>query len=296
MSFDLYFYKHKDNQLTEEGVAEYLTSNLQFNNSESSNQWVYENPETGVYFTIDWNKEFINIEETENFIDFKDLNFSFNINFFRPNYFGLEAFPIIDRLIEALYLYVLNPQNDEDSDNPIKFEKGDLLASWIRSNSRVTQSQHKEFNLEYMPEDKSNYFWWYQFHKIELENHISEDIYIPNLFIIKSIEDSQLYTACAWTTHIPLLLPVVDYVIIQKKYRKLFRTIEESGLIPYDTIIKELGNYFSEFQYAVPDLKILTQENSDKLEKKFNNLTIYKSVTEFGVGVGKDCFVNIPSI
>ena len=56
MSFDIYFCKKKDSPLTEKDVAEYLTRTLPINNSEYNRQWHYENPETEVYFIIDWNE------------------------------------------------------------------------------------------------------------------------------------------------------------------------------------------------------------------------------------------------
>jgi len=56
MSFDLYFYKRKGSQQTEEQLAEYLTKNIPHNNSEYPKQWSYENPATDVYFLIDWNE------------------------------------------------------------------------------------------------------------------------------------------------------------------------------------------------------------------------------------------------
>ena len=297
MSFDLYFYKHKNSSLSEEDVARYLSETLPFNNSEHDRQWSYENPNTGTYFIIEWNEknnESEDIEPSEDFADFVDLNFYFYINFFRPNFFGLETFPIIDKFIQDLELYILNPQDHDFPDSPQKFKSGILLDSWINSNARVSEGSHKEFSLEYFPLEKSNYFWWYQLHKTELENLITEDIYIPNLFILKSNEDNLLYTACAWTTHIPILLPTVDYIIIQKKHKRLFRTIEENGLVSYTTVIEKLGKYFSEFDFEVPNLKILSQDKADKMEKEFNSLVIYKTINEFGTGVAKDSFVNVP--
>ncbi len=297
MSFDLYFYKHKDSRLTEEDVAKYLSENIGFNDSEHERQWSYENPDTGSYFIIDWQEKNTDPEEIElfdSFENFVNLNFYFYINFLRPRFFGLETFPIIDKLIEDLDLYILNPQDHENPELPMKYEKGTLLESWIDSNDKVSKGPHEGFNLEYMPLDKSNYLWWYQFHKNELENLITEDIYIPDLFVIKSHEDNLLYTACAWPTHIPLLLPAVDYVIIQKKYKKLFRTIEESGLVSYDLVMEKLGQHFTDFEFEVPNLKILTQTEADKMEKGFNSLKIYKTINEFGSGVAKDSFVNVP--
>ena len=295
MSFDLYFYKKKNNSLSEHEIAQYLTENVAVPDSEFPRQWMYENADTNVYFTIDWNSPDEEDDEAgEIYQDFINTNFSFNINYFRPNFFGLETFPIIHKFIQDLDLYVYDPQEKEGDTTPRKFTGTELLGSWINSNNHVTKGQHNEYNLEYMPVEKSNYFWQYQYRKAALENEITEDIYIPNLFIIKETLSGLLHTGCAWTTHVPLVLPNVDVVIIQKKYKKLFSTVEETGIIPYDTIIKELGAYFEPLQDEVPGLKILNQASADKLANKFNQLKIYKSIPEFGTGVNKDGFVNIP--
>jgi len=296
MSFDLYFYKRKDNEQTEEQLAEYLTNYLPHNNSEHPKQWSYENPETGVYFLIDWNEpedEPERVEIFNNFRDFTYLNFSFSINFFRPRFFGFEIFPIIEKFISDLNLYVLDSQDETDPDNPRKFPTGYFQEQWIRHNDSVTLDQFEELNFEYFPADKSNYLWWFQSHRVELQNSLIEDIFVPGYFVLKSKEDGQLYTACVWPQHIPIILPPVDYLIVQKKYKKLFKKIEESGLVSYGTIIKQFGDFLEEFEYEVPNLKVIRQANADKIEKQFNSLTLGKSVNEFGSGVALDSFVNV---
>src|ERR1700712_5309575 len=110
MSFDLYFYKRKDSPLTEEVVAAYLTKNLPFNISKSNRQWDYENSETGVYFVIEWVK-LKDSDFLEEFEEFTCINFTFSLNFFRPRFFGLESFPIIDKLVDDLDLFIFDPQD-----------------------------------------------------------------------------------------------------------------------------------------------------------------------------------------
>ena len=117
----------------------------------------------------------------------------------------------------------------------------------------------------------------------------------PNLFIIKSYEDNLLYTACAWATHIPILLPAVDHVTIQKKYKKLFCSIEASGVAQYNMVIEKSGFFFvtsnSKYQTSRCNGK---QKEADKMEEEFNSLVINKTTNEFGSGVAKDSFVNVP--
>ena len=296
MSFDLYFYKRKDSQQTEEQLADYLTKNLAHNISDHPRQWNYENPATGVYFLIDWNEaedEPDRIEIFDNFQDYKYLNFSFSINFFRPRFFGLEIFPIIEKFISDLDLFVLDSQDETDPDNPRKFPTGYFQEQWIRHNDGVTIDQFKELNFEYFPVDKSNYLWWFQSNREEFQNNLTEDIFVPGFFVLKSKEDGQLYTACVWPQHISTILPPVDYVIVQKEYKKLFKKVEESGLVPYDTILSEFADDLEDYDYEVPNLKVFRNNGSDKTKKKFNSLKLGKTVSEFGGSVSFDSFVNV---
>ena len=296
MSFDLYFYKLKDSPQTEEQLAEYLTKNLPHNISDHPRQWNYENPSTGVYFLIDWNEpedEPDTIEIFDNFQDFKYLNFSFSINFFRARFFGFEIFPIIEKMINDLDLHVLNSQDETDPDNPRIFPTGYFQEQWSRHNDEVTLAQFTKLNFEYLPVDKSNYLWWFQSHREEFQNSLIEDLFVPGFFVLKSREDQQLYTACVWPQHISIILPPVDFLIIQKEYKELFKKVEESGLVPYDTILSEFADDFENYTYEITNLKVFRNTGSNKIKKKFNNLKLGKTVSEFGNGVSFDSFVNV---
>ena len=86
MSFDLYFYKKNDNRLSEEEIAQSLTENVFATDGEFPRQWIYETAETNVYFTIERNEP--DDDETDPACaNFTNTNFSFSINYFRPNFF-----------------------------------------------------------------------------------------------------------------------------------------------------------------------------------------------------------------
>jgi hypothetical protein len=294
MSFDLFFYKKKDNRLSEADIAAYLSKHIVTTDREFGKQWIYENQDTKVYFTVEWNNPDDEDEEVDdNYQDFANTNFSFSVNYFRPNFFGLETFPLIYQLIEALDLYVDDLQQKGGEGGPRKYTEAELFASWTASNEHVTQGQHKQYSLEYLPLENSNYLWQYQYLRPVLEARIQEDIYIPNLMIVKERATGLLYTACAWTTHIPLVLPKVDLIFIMKKYKKLFSSVEEQGALSYEAVMNELGAYFEPMTESVSDLKILYQANADKLAKKFNALKIDQVISDF-TGVDIDNIVNIP--
>jgi hypothetical protein len=301
MSYDLYFYKKKGHPITEEQVALYLAGNLPFNSSEHPKQFNYENPDTGVYFMIDWNEPLEDDPESDEYLnqfdDFEYLNFSFSINFIRPGYFGLETFRLIEKYVKELDLFVLNAQDDSDDENvlvePKKFPPGYWQHQWHAANEQIILDNFSEIEAEYMPADKSNYLWWYQFHRQQLEDSLNEDIFVPNTFILKMNADGKLYSACVWPQHIPIILPPVDFVLIGKEHKKLEGDVEESGLVSYENIMKEMGNYFENFEYEIPRLKVLMQENANKLEQKFNDLKLGKTIDEIGGVVGWDGFVNV---
>ena len=163
MSYDLNFYKKKDNTITEKKIKKYL-DNLSYMNSDDSNsQWVYENENTDVYCVF----EFIEDEEPEEFEWFENTNLIFNINFFRPQFFGKECFPIVDTVYEDLDLYIWASQWDF---KPKKYKKWELEKEWAKINLLGVKSKirFKEFELCYLELDKSNYIWEFWFNSKEL--------------------------------------------------------------------------------------------------------------------------------
>lgn len=296
MSYDLYFYKKKSSNQSEKDIINYLNNSEYLTAEENETQWSYFNEETGVYFGIDLNEpntEEEDIEIWDNFSEYENLNFYFTINFIRPNFFGYESFPILEKIIEDLDVYLLNSQDEIDPDNPQKFEKGYLENQWIRHNEQLIIQHFSEFQVEYFEKEKSNYIWNYSFIRNKLQENLEEDIFVPGYFLLKSKIDNQIYRVCVWPKHIPIILPPVDFVIVQKEYRKLFKKVEESGLVSIKQINEKFGNYFENFEYENLKMRVIKQQNADKIEKEFNKLIIESQVKDFGESISFDSFVNV---
>lgn len=296
MSYDLYFYKRKSNKLTENQVKDYLNSSGYFAADENGNQWDYYNEETGVYFGIDATEA--NIEEEEiaiwdNFEEYENLNFYFTINFIRPNYFGYESFPFLDKIIEDLDLFILNPQDKVDPENPQKFEKGYLQVQWINLNERISRESGEDFEIDFYSKRQSDFIWNYQFNRTKLQDDLKEDIFVAGYVLLKNRNDGKIYRVCVWPNHIPVIIPPVDFVIIKKDYKRFFKNISESGLVSFKQVESKLGKYFEDFEYKIPNLKVVYQKNADKMRKEFNDLTIEYQVSDFGTLLPFDKFVNV---
>ena len=190
MSYDLYFYRKKENPISKEKIQAEFKEIIPIDISEVDSQINYENERTGVYFLIDINKpnteeEEEDIELFENFDGFENTNISASINFLRPDYFGREIFPIIGRICEKLDLYIFNPQEfDETRERPLKWTSTELIEHWTDHNAQVSKQQFEELKLKYYPKEKSDKIWEYTSMIDTLENAMDEDIYIPNLFMI----------------------------------------------------------------------------------------------------------------
>lgn len=95
-----------------------------------------------------------------------------------------------------------------------------------------------------------------------------------------------------WSQSIPLILPKVDFVILVKNYKKLFKKIEEIGIVKYEDVVSKFANEFEKFDNEKVDCLILRQKNADRIKKQFNLFPIWESHKEFGPQIGLDNFVN----
>jgi len=297
VSYDLYLYKKDNDSFTKEQLWKALRENIRPNVSEVEHQIVYENETTGVYFILDLNEQNTDHEDIEifdSFEGFENLDINLSINFLRPDYFGYETFKVFFESLIGFDVYILNSQElDETKQKPLHWEQSEILSQWLRHNEMVSQKQFEELGLSYYNKEKSDSVWNYTSIKDSLEEEILEDIFIPNISLIKKSLSGEVYSYVVWSQSIPLVLPKVDYVIILKEYKKLFKTIEETGIINYQSIIEEFKDEFKPFDHPTcANLKILDQRSADSIRKRFNKLELEGEYHSFGNQIGKDGFVN----
>lgn len=292
MSYDLYFYKRKNSNLTESQIAQYLTNNFT-STSQNDNQWFIENEDTETYFSFDQNEPETDEESIklfENFTDFDNTHFTFNLNYLRPDFFGQFAFEFVDKFIKDLDLFVLNPQSTTDPDNPLKPKENELYENWSETNSRNSATFFKEYGLEFYPLEKSNDFYNYNRNKSLLQEKLGDNYYVPKLYLFKRKLDGQIVTICTWTEHIPNVFPPADYFLLTKKFKKLFRTVEEVGLISADTFKNKFGSFLDNFEFK--NCKIIHPDKAEKLKDIFNSTKIEHKLVDFAERIQIEKIVN----
>lgn len=266
MSYDLYFFKRKENKLTELEVANYLSTNLV---AEQNGQWIFQNNDTEVYFIFEKNETEIDEEEIEfeeNYEDFDSLNFMFVLNFLRPSFFGIEAFEFIEKMISDLDIYISNPQSNKEI--PYKPKKEDLFENWNSTNLN-SSSQHFAEQNSYLETEKSNEIWKYNFRRNQIQDKLGGNYFVPKMFFFKTKSENKVITVSSWTEHIPNVFPPADYFLLTKVQKKLFRTVQENVLLSRENLLNRFGEYLNDYEYS--NCKIIHPENAQKIKDLFNS-------------------------
>jgi hypothetical protein len=279
MSYDLFFYKQKGREITTDNISQYLSANLVPAN-EGNAQWFFENKDTEVYFSFDYNEPYGDTDLEEDVTpvdDFEDTNFSFNLNFMRPSFFGNEAFRFVEQFCKDLNLFVLNPQSNSDS--PYKPNKQEQFDIWNKTNLWASKDHFNEMQSCYLSEDECYRVWEYNFSRQKLQQKLGGGYFVPRIFFFKRKQNNEPFTLTTWTDHIPIVLPVTDYILFTRQYKKFFRTVKNTVLISREKLLDEFGDYFIEFDF--PNCKIIHQHKADQAKNKFNSIKPEKELGEF---------------
>lgn len=209
VSYDLFFNREKP--VTEREFAEYFASraNYQVTGSDA----VYSNDYTGVYFSFRLEASSTADPETNPF------NASFNLNYFRPHIFGLEAAPEVAAFVAHFDFQIDDPQVDGMSNGP--FTEAGFLKGWNAGNTfgyRAMVSACKrdgsEVDVLTKPTALIEQVWRWNLNRDLLMDQIEQDIFIPRIMWLKV--GSELFTTAIWPDGITTLIPQVDRVIIPR--------------------------------------------------------------------------------
>lgn len=288
LSYDLLFFRKSSNSFDVDNVFKYLDEKLCIDDNKNKTQWFFQNKETGSYFSIDYTES--NEEDEIDFgSNFINTGFSFNINYLRPEFFGLESFPYIDDFILKFNLLVYNPQGSEELEECIK---GSLFQNWKEINKKHSIEYFEKQKLNYLDLTKSNYTWSFCVNRIGLQDSLTDDIFVAGIFYNKIKNTDEVLTLSVWPECIPVILPKTDNVFVMKKSKKLFGIKEEKGLVSFDLILSTLNGFLKPAKYNGIDCYILSIEDSIAAKKYFNEIKIDVNFVEKTEGLAVENIVN----
>ncbi|MDP1752572.1 MAG: hypothetical protein Q8L22_24245 [Reyranella sp.] len=206
MSYDLYL-KPRQAALSREEFEAYFRDRRHYETS--AGQANYFNDDTGVYFNFAWTDSATHVEEDGEFHPAY-----FNLNYFRPSYFILEAEGEVSAFVKAFDLVVHDPQMHG-------MGKGEYDVALLHSGWNAGNQSAYDMLLE-MPEQRSGVFTlptaivrqaWRWNYELEVRRESAGPTRFAPRIVLLEVE-GQAGTAMVWADGIPLVAIPVDWLIL----------------------------------------------------------------------------------
>ncbi len=213
-------------------------------------QAAYQNEDTGVYFAFD----LASSSEADDEADRPDHFASFNLNYYRPHYFGLEAAPVLKAVVEAFGCEIEDPQMEGLGDGP--FNEEGFLRGWNKGNAfahrAVLQADKGPKEVYCRPSHELEAIWRWNLGRSDLQRRMGKGTFVPRIFWV--VVEGVLSSAVVWPDGIPELLPAVDVYFIAREQlapRIFFMRREDACLVRRADLQPFIGA-FDSASYALP--------------------------------------------
>jgi hypothetical protein len=205
MSYDL-FLGPRSGQLDRGRLANYFGARAHYRLSEQ--QAFYLNPDSGVYFGFEFDPASK---------DSDPLPISFNINFFRPSYFILEAELEASAFVRHFDLTVFDPQVDGMGEGDYRSDL--LIKGWNSGNrfafSAFLKKPADARELAIYPTAMLTDIWRWNLARAERQAQAGEEKFVPRVGFLRI--DGMAKSFVLWPDGIPTIIPPVDYVLVVRK-------------------------------------------------------------------------------
>ena len=281
MSYDLFF---TSESISRESFKRYFNGRPYYQ-IEKDQAW-YTNEDSGVYFSFEVNDD---CEEDE------DLphSASFNMNYFRPHFFAIEAEPEVRAFIDHFSCSIDDPQNEGMESGPYSGEG--FLRGWYNGNEFSMQA------ILNMPENTNEYVskptvelekhWKWNKSRMQRDEDLREDIFIPK--IMYGNIDGEFASFCVWPDGIPTLIPKVDFLHIPRQElapkKGLFRKKEEDFCLVRFSEAYPILSQYSVADFELEAFKLPVTEIPKAIKQFVTGLSKFEGQVE---GIGSDLVLN----
>jgi hypothetical protein len=208
MSYDLFF-RTCSEALPSERFEEYFNGRMNY--TVDGRHASYENPDTGVYFLFEQDAE-PSGEEAET----SPFAATFNMNFFRPSVFALEAEPEVTAFVREFDLTVEDPQNDGMGEG--EYDSAKFLIRWNAGNAfafRAFLSDPEYPRPKTLPRAAIHRAWEWNRDRAALQTKLGDDKFVPAVFFFE--QSNRIRTFAVWPDGIPIAVPDVDFFFVMRK-------------------------------------------------------------------------------
>ncbi|MBX9571517.1 MAG: hypothetical protein K2X77_21675 [Candidatus Obscuribacterales bacterium] len=214
MSYDLSLIPRPGNEFSRSDFLEFFESRPNYVVQEDNA--TYMNDATGIYFTFDFTDgETEDLEAPEHLTG---PHLAFNLNYYRPHIFGLEAAIELSACIEHFNFTIDDPQNEGMGVG--EFSEEGFLRGWNSGNFFAIKAiqNNAEYNappLKTIPDADLEKYWRWSYEREEMYDDIGIDVFVPRIFYF--LLEGQLRTATVWTDAIPVALPRTELVVFYRE-------------------------------------------------------------------------------
>jgi hypothetical protein len=279
MSYDLFFLRRPTSAaVPAEALLAYFTHRPNY--AVKNRQAWYENESTGVYFSFDLTSD----DEADSEPDDSDespeapvddlvpVGLSFNMNYFRPHFFALEAEPELTALVEHFSLLVDDPQSEGMGRGA--YSRDGFLRSWNAGNafghsaivSQTTKDDAPATSFDALPSSALENAWAWNFRRDARQSTLGDDVFVPGIRLVR--HEGRPKTFVVWGDAIPIALPEVDLLVLVRDElapRRLFVKKQDiclvsfSALRPLLTLARRVedGVPYHLFQYDAPPSRLI---------------------------------------
>jgi hypothetical protein len=214
MSYDLYFrLRAPERSFSKEDFARYF-SGRKLCEVKDSQAW-YSNEVSGVYFSFDFQEPGAESDPAHD-ADPARLPVSFNLNYFRPHPFALEAEPEVAAFVAQFDLTVSDPQTSGMGDG--EYSREGFLRGWNAGNAfayRALLSHDAAQPVLTLPAAQIEASWRWNFDRNGRQAQIGDTVFVPRIFFFDV--DGEARTGVAWGDAVPIFLPLVDLVLVPRQ-------------------------------------------------------------------------------
>jgi len=236
MSYDLYL-KPRTGSIDQAAVLDYFRKRPNY--TVEGEQARYDNEDTGVQFVFE-----INHGEPDSPV--AGYPVLFNLAYFRPSYFVLEAAPEVTAFVQAFDCVVLDPQTDGMGQGEYRSDK--LLSGWNFGNEFACQAMLRigkvRQDVMTVPTEKLHAVWQWNYDRASLQDGLEDDKFVPRIIFL--LVDGRLSTAIIWGDGIPMIFPGVDYVLVGREQlapRRWFRQTRDITPLAWQDAVRMLEPY-----------------------------------------------------
>lgn len=210
MSYDLYF--HARPAPSADDFVEYFSERPKY--KVSATRARYENADTGVYFSFDFvhdrDQSVHGVEGAPAELDKRWA--SFELNYYRPSVFALEAAPELEAFVERFGSGVRDPQVDGMGES---FSTEGFLRAWTQGNRFAVSAIHSDAGVP-APSTRAKAelqsIWRWNIDRQRLQADVGACVFVPKIVFLSA--HGTLQSASVWPDAITAVLPKTDCVLV----------------------------------------------------------------------------------